>query len=255
MYLPADTMDIAEPAAAAQDKASPPWSRVPRCDLMNAGLWWKLACHGRTLVMPTSPHNNAGSAARALSFLRTMSTLAYSISSYAKFDDIWSYHAVPVIEHQQLLRCERARIPPQPRTRRAPITTRRILYEHALLFAYWYFTCTHASCPRILAQEFVQNLESIVIHWTRQIKDVVNNVVNNHDNSLSGEDSGPLEEIEVRCCVLTVKDEHLPFAEHWESRPCSLGARGVPTGFGHVARATAMQCALGKLRHTSRTLN
>lgn len=39
----------------------------------------------------------------------------------------------------------------------------------------------------------MQHLESIVIHWTRQIKDVVNN----HDNALSAEILGPLEEIEV----------------------------------------------------------
>lgn len=43
-------------------------------------------------------------------------------------------------------------------------------------------------------QDLVQHLESIVIHWTRQIKDVVNN----HDNALSAEILGPLEEIEVR---------------------------------------------------------
>ncbi|CAN0025033.1 unnamed protein product, partial [Laminaria digitata] len=42
-------------------------------------------------------------------------------------------------------------------------------------------------------QDLVQHLESIVIHWTRQIKDVVNN----HDNALSAEILGPLEEIEV----------------------------------------------------------
>lgn len=35
-------------------------------------------------------------------------------------------------------------------------------------------------------------MESIVIHWTRQIKDVVNN----HDSSGSAETSGPLDEIE-----------------------------------------------------------
>lgn len=39
----------------------------------------------------------------------------------------------------------------------------------------------------------MQQLESIVIHWTRQIKDVVNN----HDNALTAEILGPLEEIEV----------------------------------------------------------
>lgn len=44
-------------------------------------------------------------------------------------------------------------------------------------------------------QDLVQHLESIVIHWTRQIKDVVNN----HDNALSAEILGPLEEIEVLC--------------------------------------------------------
>ncbi|CAM9613875.1 unnamed protein product [Scytosiphon promiscuus] len=43
-------------------------------------------------------------------------------------------------------------------------------------------------------KDLVQHLESIVIHWTRQIKDVVNN----HDNALSAEILGPLEEIEAR---------------------------------------------------------
>lgn len=36
-----------------------------------------------------------------------------------------------------------------------------------------------------------------MIHWTRQIKDVVNN----HDNALSAEILGPLEEIEVQLGV------------------------------------------------------
>lgn len=39
----------------------------------------------------------------------------------------------------------------------------------------------------------MHHLESIVIHWTRQIKDVVNN----DDNALNTEILGPLEEIEV----------------------------------------------------------
>lgn len=41
-------------------------------------------------------------------------------------------------------------------------------------------------------KERLQIMESIVIHWTRQIKDVVNN----HDSSASAESSGPLDEIE-----------------------------------------------------------
>lgn len=41
-------------------------------------------------------------------------------------------------------------------------------------------------------KERLQIMESIVIHWTRQIKDVVNN----HDSSSSAENSGPLDEIE-----------------------------------------------------------
>jgi len=41
-------------------------------------------------------------------------------------------------------------------------------------------------------KEHLQIMESIVIHWTRQIKDVVNN----HDSSASAETSGPLDEIE-----------------------------------------------------------
>ena len=40
-------------------------------------------------------------------------------------------------------------------------------------------------------KDFVQQLESIVIQWTRQIKQVVNN----HDNAYNAEVSGPLEEI------------------------------------------------------------
>jgi len=40
-----------------------------------------------------------------------------------------------------------------------------------------------------LNKDLVQVMESIVIHWTRQIKDVVNN----HDNSASAETSGPLD--------------------------------------------------------------
>lgn len=47
-------------------------------------------------------------------------------------------------------------------------------------------------------QDLVQHLESIVIHWTRQIKDVVNN----HENALSAEILGPLEEIEVMVLAL-----------------------------------------------------
>eukprot|EP01035_Chromulina_nebulosa_P017108 gene17108-22622_t len=38
----------------------------------------------------------------------------------------------------------------------------------------------------------LQIMESVVIHWTRQIKDVVNN----HENSSTNETSGPLDEIE-----------------------------------------------------------
>lgn len=41
-------------------------------------------------------------------------------------------------------------------------------------------------------KERLQIMESIVIHWTRQIKDVVNN----HDSSATAETSGPLDEIE-----------------------------------------------------------
>mmetsp|Transcript_14527 Transcript_14527/g.44829 ORF Transcript_14527/g.44829 Transcript_14527/m.44829 type:complete len:318 (-) Transcript_14527:13600-14553(-) len=41
-------------------------------------------------------------------------------------------------------------------------------------------------------KELVQQLESIVINWTRQIKEVVNS----HDNSYHTEVSGPLEEIQ-----------------------------------------------------------
>jgi dynein heavy chain, axonemal len=41
-------------------------------------------------------------------------------------------------------------------------------------------------------KEKLQIMESIVIHWTRQIKDVVNS----HENSASAESSGPLDEIE-----------------------------------------------------------
>ncbi|CEG44893.1 flagellar inner arm dynein 1 heavy chain beta [Plasmopara halstedii] len=40
-------------------------------------------------------------------------------------------------------------------------------------------------------KDFVQQLESIVIHWTRQIKEVINNQDNVHEN----EGAGPLEEI------------------------------------------------------------
>eukprot|EP00752_Nemacystus_decipiens_P009956 g8879.t1 len=49
-----------------------------------------------------------------------------------------------------------------------------------------------------IGEDLVQHLESIVIHWTRQIKDVVNN----HDNALSAEILGPLEEIEVVVSIL-----------------------------------------------------
>jgi dynein heavy chain len=41
-------------------------------------------------------------------------------------------------------------------------------------------------------KDLVQLMQAIVIHWTRQIK----GVVNNHDNSTMAESSGPLEEIE-----------------------------------------------------------
>jgi dynein heavy chain, axonemal len=41
-------------------------------------------------------------------------------------------------------------------------------------------------------KERLQIMESIVIHWTRQVKDVVNN----HDSTGSTEMSGPLDEIE-----------------------------------------------------------
>ena len=41
-------------------------------------------------------------------------------------------------------------------------------------------------------KDLVQQLDSIVIHWTRQIKEVVNN----HDNAYNAEISGPLEEID-----------------------------------------------------------
>ncbi len=41
-------------------------------------------------------------------------------------------------------------------------------------------------------KEHMQIMESVVIHWTSQIKDVINN----HDDSASAENSGPLDEIE-----------------------------------------------------------
>lgn len=50
----------------------------------------------------------------------------------------------------------------------------------------------------------MQHLESIVIHWTRQIKDVVNN----HDNALSAEILGPLEEIEVGGLDISIHPIH-----------------------------------------------
>lgn len=43
-----------------------------------------------------------------------------------------------------------------------------------------------------LDKDRLQIMESIVIHWTRQIKDVVNN----HDSSATAETAGPLDEIE-----------------------------------------------------------
>jgi len=43
-----------------------------------------------------------------------------------------------------------------------------------------------------LNKDLVQIMEAVVIHWTRQIKDVVNN----HDNAASAETSGPLDEID-----------------------------------------------------------
>ncbi|KAK3256380.1 hypothetical protein CYMTET_34484, partial [Cymbomonas tetramitiformis] len=46
-------------------------------------------------------------------------------------------------------------------------------------------------------KDLVQRLESTLIHWTRQIKEVVNNQdVNVQDSSDRGEDAGPLAEIE-----------------------------------------------------------
>ena len=51
-------------------------------------------------------------------------------------------------------------------------------------------------------KDLVQRLESTLIHWTRQIKEVVNN----QDNSELGEDAGPLAEIEF-----------------WRSRSVDLG--------------------------------
>eukprot|EP00981_Chlorochromonas_danica_P004175 scaffold838_cov160-Ochromonas_danica.AAC.12 len=51
----------------------------------------------------------------------------------------------------------------------------------------------YASVPEAAQdKERLQIMESIVIHWTRQIKDVVNN----HDSSGSAESTGPLDEIE-----------------------------------------------------------
>ena len=41
-------------------------------------------------------------------------------------------------------------------------------------------------------KEHLQIMESVAIHWTSQIKDVINN----HDSSASAETSGPLDEIE-----------------------------------------------------------
>ena len=51
-------------------------------------------------------------------------------------------------------------------------------------------------------KDLIQRLESILIHWTRQVKEVVNN----QDNSGLGEDAGPLAEIEF-----------------WRSRSVDLG--------------------------------
>lgn len=52
---------------------------------------------------------------------------------------------------------------------------------------------SYPSIPEAAAdKERLQIMESIVIHWTRQIKDVVNN----HDSSGSAESTGPLDEIE-----------------------------------------------------------
>ena len=51
-------------------------------------------------------------------------------------------------------------------------------------------------------KDLIQRLESILIHWTRQVKEVVNN----QDNSELGEDAGPLAEIEF-----------------WRSRSVDLG--------------------------------
>ena len=49
-----------------------------------------------------------------------------------------------------------------------------------------------SSADSSLDKDYVQRLESSVIHWTRQIKEVVSNVEYSHH----GEASGPLEEIE-----------------------------------------------------------
>ena len=51
-------------------------------------------------------------------------------------------------------------------------------------------------------KDLIQRMESILIHWTRQVKEVVNN----QDNSELGEDAGPLAEIEF-----------------WRSRSVDLG--------------------------------
>lgn len=56
----------------------------------------------------------------------------------------------------------------------------------------------------------MHHLESIVIHWTRQIKDVVNN----DDNALNTEILGPLEEIEVCNFKNSKKNAYYGLAEH-----------------------------------------
>ena len=69
----------------------------------------------------------------------------------------------------------------------------------------------------------MQHLESIVIHWTRQIKDVVNN----HDNALSAEILGPLEEIEVGDNTFIPAVGQKESSDHCAPARESTGTRGT----------------------------
>ncbi|GMI21327.1 hypothetical protein TeGR_g3290 [Tetraparma gracilis] len=68
-------------------------------------------------------------------------------------------------------------------------------------------------------KDFVQQLESIAIHWTRQIKEVVNN----HDNAYNAEISGPLEEIKF-----------------WRSRTVDLSGISEQLGRSDVKRVVSV---------------